>query len=167
MVQMTVTKQQMRERTAYHEAGHVICSIQLGIGVQRATIRPDRPHFARERFVKYRDHRTSVEHLCLICLSGPEAEKLFCGPITDHGDHVDIAMAKNFISDGWPEVMRGYQLSRLRDAAASLVATLWAREGILQLADALLREQTIDALRIYDLVASRERPMHMIADSWV
>jgi hypothetical protein len=118
---MKATRQEMRERCAYHEAGHVICSVQLGIGVVRATIRPDRPHFARERFVKYRDHATCVEHLCLICLSGPEAEKLFCGPITDLGDHTDITMAKNFISDAYPEILRGYQLSRLRDAAASAI----------------------------------------------
>jgi hypothetical protein len=167
---MTATKQEMRERTAVHEAGHVICSVQLGIAVVRATIRPDRPHFARERFVKDRDHGTCIEHLCLICLAGGEAERMMFGNITDHGDHIDVAMAKNYIADAYPEIMRGYQLSRLRGAAASLVATGWAREGIRRLGDALLERETIHPLQIYDIVASRDRPTQLLADSgcdWV
>lgn len=114
-----------KQRVATHEAGHVVAAIQLGIPVLGATIDPARPHFTRDAFRRSRN--LALEHLCIICMAGPEAERLFCGEITDDGDKIDVTMAKNYIADGYPEIMRGYQFGRLRDAAASLVRTDWAR----------------------------------------
>jgi hypothetical protein len=60
-----------QQRTAYHEAGHCIASVQLGIPVIAAIIDPRRPHFTRGRFQRSRS--TAIEHICLIALAGPEA----------------------------------------------------------------------------------------------
>jgi hypothetical protein len=65
-----------KQRVATHEAGHVIAAVQLGIPVIGATIEHGTPHFMRGRFVRSRD--IAIEHLRLICLSGPAAEELFC-----------------------------------------------------------------------------------------
>jgi hypothetical protein len=50
------------------------------------------PHFHRGRWALQRDLR--VECLATLCLSGPAAEELICGPIADGGDREDIAMAR-------------------------------------------------------------------------
>jgi hypothetical protein len=111
----------------------------------------------RGRFQRTRS--TAIEHLGIICLSGPAAEELFCGPITDGGDHTDLTMAKNYIKDSYyPEITHGYHLSRLRSAAEHLVRSHWAKERIQKVADALLVHGSLDAETIYNLTSSRIRP---------
>jgi hypothetical protein len=86
-------------------------------------------------------------------LSGPEVDRLFCGEITDRGDFIDVTMTKNYISDAYPEIVRGFQLARLTDAAASLVRSPWAREMIARLADSLIKHTILGADEIYQLVS--------------
>jgi hypothetical protein len=145
-----------KQKLAYHESGHVIASVRLGIGVLRADINPQHPHFLRDRFTRRAD--TALEHLCLICLSGPAAEELFCGPIIDNGDFLDMTMARGYVEQGYDELQRGFQLQRLRDAAEHLARTDWARKRIQRLADALIEHGSLDADEIYALTASRIRP---------
>ena len=145
-----------KQTLAYHEAGHVIASVQLGIGVLRATIDPQHPHFLRDRFTRRAD--TALEHLCLIALAGPAAEELFVGPITDHGDFLDLSMVKSYLEQGYPQFQRGYQLARLESAAENLVSTDWARARIKRLADALMKQTSLDADEIYSLTAARITP---------
>jgi hypothetical protein len=52
--------------TAYHEAGHVVAAVQLGIPVIGATIDPRRPRFTRDGFRPSRN--LAIEHLCIICV---------------------------------------------------------------------------------------------------
>jgi hypothetical protein len=145
-----------KQRTAIHEAGHCVAAVQLGVPVIGATIDPRRPHFTRDGFRRSRN--LALEHLCLICLSGPAAEELFCGPIADAGDKLDLAQARAFIADGYNEFMRPYELARLRNAAENLVRSHWARERIKRLAAALIDQGSLAAEAIYALTASRIRP---------
>jgi hypothetical protein len=91
-------------------------------------------------------------------LSGPPAEELFVGPITDHGDRLDLTMVKSYLGQGYPEFQRGYQLARLKSSAENLVGTDWARKRIQRVADALIEHGSLGAEQIYELTASRIRP---------
>jgi len=44
-----------------------------------------------------------VECLSIVCLSGPAAEELCCGPITDHGDRIDRQMARGYLRERYSE----------------------------------------------------------------
>jgi hypothetical protein len=79
-------------------------------------------------------------------LAGPEAETLFCGPITDGSDEGDLRTAREFLARSIPNPLRAAaELARCRDAAARLVRSAWAQRRIRVLADALLRCGTLNA----------------------
>jgi ATP-dependent Zn protease len=137
-----------RERTAYHEAGHVISAVQLGVPVISATIDRKQPHFLRGRYKQSRD--LAIEHLVTVCLAGPAAEEMFCGPITDDGDAVDLRMARSYLAPHYSEFVLGFQIDRLRGAAERLVRD--TKPKIKLIADALLKHGSLDADQISALV---------------
>jgi len=57
-----------------------------------------------------------------MCLSGPAAEELFCGPITDDGDRVDYEMARHHLADRFDRLRVEAEITR-RAAARRLVRT--------------------------------------------
>jgi hypothetical protein len=136
------------ERIAVHEAGHVAAAVQLGVPVIRATIDRKQPHFLRGRYKQSRD--LAIEHLVTVCLAGPAAEEMFCGPITDDGDAVDLRMARSYLEPHYPEFTLGFQIDRLRGAAERLMHD--AKPKIRLIADALLKHGSLDADQIYALV---------------
>ena len=40
----------------------------------------------------------ALECMVTLCLAGPEAEREFCGPITDGRDRVDYEMAREYLA---------------------------------------------------------------------
>jgi hypothetical protein len=74
-----------------------------------------------------------------LCLSGPEAEKEFCGSISDDSDRADYEMARDYLARQFSPLQIGAELTRYRDAAQRLVRSPWARHRIRLLADALLQ----------------------------
>jgi hypothetical protein len=108
--------------------------------------------------VQGRTRDLTIEHIGIICWSGREAERLFCGEIHDGGDRGDLAMVRDLVSQIHPEIMHAFQIDRLRQAAAHLVTQPWAKERIERLAAALIEHGTLDADQIYTLTASRIRP---------
>jgi hypothetical protein len=91
-----------------------------------------------------------LEAMVTLCLSGPAAETLFCGPINDGGDRVDIEMARGYLSQRFDPLTVGAEIARLRNAADRLVRTEWAqqRQRIVQIANGLLRSGSLDAEQI-------------------
>ena len=56
------------------------------------------------------------------CLCGPEAEKEFCGAITDGSDKTDYEMAHEYLTRELGPLQIGAAFARYRDAAQRLVA---------------------------------------------
>ena len=84
----------LRERTAIHESGHAIAALTYAIPVISVTVADDVPHLRRGHYRP--PHDCGLECIVTLCLAGPEAEKEFCGPITDGSDRVDYEMARDF-----------------------------------------------------------------------
>jgi hypothetical protein len=53
-------------------------------------------------------------------LSGPAAEELCCGPITDYGDRIDRQMAPGYLRERYSETHLALQLERMPANGASL-----------------------------------------------
>jgi hypothetical protein len=68
---------------------------------------------------------------------------LFCGPITDGGDQLDMAMARRYLAQCFEPVQVGVEMLRLRGSAERLVSTAWARRRIALIADALLERGSL------------------------
>jgi hypothetical protein len=101
----------------------------------------------RGRFQRTR-HR-AIEHLCIISLAGPAAEELFCGPITDSGDKVDLRIARGYLEPYFPAIALGAHLHRLRAAAQRLVID--AKPKIKLIADALIAYGSLTGDEVYEL----------------
>jgi hypothetical protein len=88
-----------------------------------------------------------------MCLSGPEAERLFCGGIVDDCDAIDIAMARRYLSKEYKPLMLGVAFNRMREAARRLVRTVTVRCQIEVIADALLRYGSLSSDEIIEVLA--------------
>jgi hypothetical protein len=63
----------------------------------------------------------ALECMVTLCLAGPEAEREFCGPITESSDRVDYEMAHEYLARQLNPLQVGAEFSRYRDAAQRLV----------------------------------------------
>jgi hypothetical protein len=128
----------------YHESGHVTAALAYAIPVISVSIDNDTPHLHRARYRA--PHDLGLEAMVTLCLSGPSAEELFCGPITDRSDQGDYDMAREYLSRCISNPLRAAaELARYRAAAARLVSSVWAQQRIVVVADALLRRGTLTA----------------------
>ena len=142
----------LRKRAAYHESGHCTAAIAFAIPIIRVTI-ADRPHLHRELYHPP-DAGFGLECMVTLCLAGPEAEKEFCGPITDNSDRIDYQMAYEYLARQLHPLQVGAELTRYRDAAQRLVRSQWAQQRILRVADSLLQNGSLSAEEIYELAAA-------------
>ncbi len=141
----------LRERTAIHESGHAVAALTFGIPIISVSIAEDRPHLRRGRY-RAHDEGFGLEAIVTLCLSGPEAEREFCGPITDNNDYTDYQMARGYLADRVPNPLQAAaELARFRDAARRLVRSPWGRQRITVLADALLRHGTLSGEQIFEV----------------
>jgi len=134
------------QRCAVHEAGHAGACLCLGIPITAVTIDAANPHCTRARYRP--QHEAGLECLVTMCLAGPMAEVMACGPITDGGDQTDYQMARDYLARRFGPLQIGAEIARLRDAAARLVRTQWARQRIETIAAALLQLQTLTGAQI-------------------
>jgi Zn-dependent protease len=88
----------LSERIAFHEAGHCVAALTFSIPIISVSITAV-PHMYRGRYSAPPD--LGSECMVTLCLAGPAAERLFCGPINDRSDKVDVAMAREY----WPAAM--------------------------------------------------------------
>jgi hypothetical protein len=141
-------------RTALHESGHCVAALTFAIPIICVTIEHDDPHLQRGRYQP--QHEARLESLCVLCLAGPEAERLFCGAIEPGTDAIDIAMARRHLARRhlarrFAPLRVGAEMVRMRASAERLVRSEWARERIELIADALLRYGTLSGTEISGL----------------
>jgi hypothetical protein len=129
----------LRERCAYHEQATPQRRLPSAFAVSIAN---DRPHLRRGDYRAHDEH-FGLEAILVLCLSGPEAEEEFCGPITDDGDRIDYEMACEYLARQLNPLQVGGELVRCRDAARRLVRSAWAQQRIVAIADALLRNGSL------------------------
>jgi hypothetical protein len=77
-----------RKRAVYHEAGHC-AAIAFGIPIVHVTIEAAAGHLYRGHYRERAD--LALECIVTMCLAGPAAEELFCGPIRLASNSVDIS----------------------------------------------------------------------------
>jgi hypothetical protein len=65
----------LRERCAFHEAGHATAGLAYGIPIVAVTIAAETPHLHRAHYRA--PHDLGLETLVTLCLAGPAAEELF------------------------------------------------------------------------------------------
>jgi hypothetical protein len=98
-----------------------------------------------------------LEVVGVICFAGPASEELFCGPAPpgdDGGERRDYEMAYEHLQREVGALRLGLEFARLRDSARALVRTPWARSAIPKLAEALLRQGTLDGDQVSDVLVS-------------
>jgi hypothetical protein len=144
----------LRVRCAYHEAGHVTAALAFAIPIIRVTIADGTPHLHRARY-HAPDADFGLECMVTLCLSGPEAEREFCGAITDNSDRIDHEMARDYLARQLNPLQVGAELVRCRDAAQRLVRSPFAHHRIRLLADALLRHGTLSGEQIFELATNQ------------
>jgi hypothetical protein len=93
-----------------------------------------------------------------MCLCGPAAEELFCGPSNDGSDAGDLQMAREYLARSIANPLRAAgDLARCRAAASRLVRSAWAQQRIRLLADALLWHGTLSSEEFFSVVLDRRR----------
>lgn len=86
----------LRLRNAHHEGGHAAAALVYGIPIISAMIEGEMPYVHRGKYDSRLD--LALETIIVFCPSGGAAEELYCGPITDDADRLDIAMARGFLA---------------------------------------------------------------------
>jgi hypothetical protein len=129
-----------------------VAALCYNIPIVSVTIANDTPHLLRAGYRAPAD--IALEALGTMCLSGPEAETLFCGAINDGSDQIDHDMARRYLSQQFNALQIGAEFTRLRDAAQRLVRTPWAEQRIRLLAAALLRCETLSAEEVFEVALS-------------
>jgi hypothetical protein len=155
----------LQERRAYHEAGHTTAALTFGIPVVSVSIADDRPHLHRARY-RAHDADFGLEAIVTLCLAGPQAEREFCGPVSDDGDRVDYQMARRYLADRIDNPLQAAaELVRYRDAAQRLVRSPWAQQRICLLADALMLHGTLSGDEVVELIASKQTSLTAFSPS--
>jgi hypothetical protein len=132
------------QRAAYHEAGHCTAALAFAIPIIRVTIDAATPHLQRGRYQP--PHDAGLESLCVLCLAGPEAERMAFGSIEPGTD--DLAMARRYLAQRLQPGQIAAEMIRLRGSAERLVRSEWARRRIALIADALLARGTLSGADI-------------------
>jgi hypothetical protein len=105
--------------------GHTVAALQFGIPFCHVSVDLAWPHLLRDDYYPPAGF-DGILALSVLCLSGPEAERLFCGTCTDEGD---VADARRVLGRKY-----AFQLDRARDSARKLVTTPWASARIERIA---------------------------------
>lgn len=101
------------EYVAYHEAGHAVAAVRLGVPFHHVTIEPEEGslgHLLHKRYSRgfldacsngylspNQEHR--LDALTVVCFAGPEAERRIRGRYNHQGAAQDYAHAQEFACD--------------------------------------------------------------------
>jgi ATP-dependent Zn protease len=153
----------LRIRTAFHEAGHVVASLALGRKVRSATIVPEAGRLGTVRTSRLRRldpkasdrrMRMTIEREAIILLAGSVAEQLAgAGPHGGRGDRRDALLLVGFLSGSEAEE-RAY-VRWLRERAKTLLCVHW--KAVRAVARALLESERLDGAEVR-AVAHRADP---------
>ncbi len=116
-------------RSAMRLAGHAVAAFTFGIPIISVTIAEEKPHLRRGR---YRAH----------------ARLRPCGRIDDGDDKFDLETARDYLAREFAPLRAAAEIARYRDAAQRLVRSPWAQDRIRLIADALLRQGTLNGEEI-------------------
>lgn len=88
----------VRQRTAYHEAGHAVIALSLGRPLQKVTIAPNQIRLGVCQIQKgrFRPSKDWIEDEILILLAGIAAEAKFSGEYDLRGAGEDLRYARRF-----------------------------------------------------------------------
>ena len=150
-----------QERTAYHEAGHVVMAIQLGATIVRASIEPadDGPHRFGETITHWppqSDRQMGSAALC-VSLGGPVAEMIYTGEVSE------LSEISEWRVDRGQAIKAASQLARHRDELPQLItgATASVREflesdngwaAVAAISDLLLTHDTVEHVQCLEAV---------------
>jgi hypothetical protein len=96
----------------------------------------------------------------MIGISGPAAEELICGSITDHGDRIDQQMARDYLRERYANARLEQQFVRMQLAAERLVPA--SRNQIEIVAAVLLKRTSLTGDEIIAQLNGATEPV-----SWV
>ncbi len=161
-----------KTETAFHEAGHAVASIGLGLSFEYVTIVPDgdslgsmlHPGVMGYHSQSKTDQKKLARDLMLACYAGFQAEKRYISDANEDLAEADYDNAfflsrtyqvfprsMNFVGDDFHHAF----LDRLKREAGKLVLTHWS--AIETIAKALLEKQTLSFEEAYDVIR-KEHP---------
>jgi len=122
--------------TAYHEAGHVACTLALGWGVDSVTLDAGEYRGTVHTRERYRDYRGRA----LVALAGPAAQRAFCDD--PDGCSIDQEAAERLATQQFNNAdCRTAWLASVQADADRFVSGNWS--PIRALAKALFRRRTL------------------------
>jgi ATP-dependent Zn protease len=158
MMVMQKKKHSLRERTAYHEAGHAVSHFVLRVPFRYVTIKPDiEKHTLSHVYGVFpkkfnpelnRDirTRTRVEHEIMTSLAGHIAEKIASGRTDNVGasfdNHAAVDLA-SYVTSSDGEMNAYLEWLRIRTESLLLLPLHW--DMIEEVANALMKRETISA----------------------
>ena len=153
------------EKTAYHEAGHVVAAFEMGISVRYVTIRPHGKGLMGNTVLRPTRFTPGVGGHLIIELAGASAAQLFRpDACPEDDDQVPDAIDRAGIRDDLEQVLDAANLlfntdeekqdylKKMIDRTDKLVESNWCQEAIQDIAEALLEKNTLtgrEAKEIY------------------
>ena len=119
----------LQQRYATHEAGHCVAALAYAIPIVSVSYRQRHDRTCIAGTIIRRMRTSDWNAMVTLCLSGPEAEREFCGPISDNSDRVDYEMAREYLARQLNPLQVGVELVRFRDAAQRLVRSALGRSN--------------------------------------
>ena len=160
-----LARTQEDEKTAYHEAGHIVVAFEMGISVRYVTIRPHGKGILGNTVLRRNKFTPGVNGYVILKLAGAVAAQLFrpdtypanydqaLGVMRDAGfcdDFQQADDAANALFNTYEE--KQIYLQKMIDRTEKLVNSDWCQEAIQAIAEALLEKSTLtgrEAKEIY------------------
>jgi ATP-dependent Zn protease len=156
------------ERTAYHEAGHVVAHFIQNIGFRYVTIIPSGDALGYVKGYPFAESfrpdmgvtlrmRDRLEKAIVIYYAGNEAEKKFCGRYDYRGSSVDFDSLVDLASyvTGGGETLNAY-LKWLQLTAHDLISMPENWQATRRVAEALLEKKKLTSNKARDIFTGRK-----------
>jgi ATP-dependent Zn protease len=142
------------KEVAYHEAGHIAVALLLGIGIDSASILPDKSGFGRVRPFLFRYNPTQREtkkekrDMILHSLAGPIAHKKYNPEMDPISGNFDIENVYKFFQElGIPESIYEEHFNKNYKRTERIVNKKW--DFVVKMAEALFEKKELEMDEIY------------------